>query len=1278
MAITTQLEHLAALQQTLNLADTKRHLASEFVRGCYQLLKIGQAATQGVELSTVLLFADAFDGATLALPLDKSAGKSVCGLGCFEGEIYWLDKGKDALLAADVVTDLLKQPATAYKRYHKQLAAHLEEHLLTPLGISKHVEVVHIAALNLPTVPVGALQYVETQGIAASDTSASNVTAKAMTANDKQLNIERSKVRQSDAAQDIPMGLLVVLQHPINSYVTTDTVHHAKAAKSVHLDDAEHALLKVVLTHMAHCLSVLQQRNQNTTNSLLTGNETIPDCYLGIDHEGHIQHLNQRAADMLGRPKEQLYGRALGDLLPHFRDALERALEHATSSDRPQCLDVQSPHNGSWQELYIQAVTSGFQLYSRDVSERKRVEAVLEQERGELHHLADFRRKLVEFVNRTLQIVPQDGWHQEFLECVLEVIPNAQAGSLVMPDLTREGRFYYVAAVGYELSDLQTISFSEADMQARAQQHPTVVRSWQQSYPQAFHKQRKKMVEVTGNTALVDQLAAITVSLCVPVFAIEPTRLEPASTVPTSSSSKISSTASTGSQLTVLSNTSTAEHLAQSPHKAPLNTAHNLNLHNLSTHSVSSRNLANRTQTTSRTTQPLAAMLFIDNFDDSNAFPPDVLELAQTVAAQMSILLQRFALEHTIRQNERRYRYVTDVIAEVVYVYRQNEDGLFVREWGNWHNELRLTGYTPDEIDAKGGWAGIIHPDDVHVHHLQKARVRQGEGGVSVYRIITKSGEERWIRDFCKSVRDEMGSVVVQYGANQDITEQKCAEQEREALLALTKQQRALAEAQLAELKELHAANRQVTADLRANEARYKRIAEENIQLLALEKEQRLSLEARIGELAMLNNLNRVVSRAVDLDSTLAIITEHVARLFQSTRCHVALLRDFDNALEVVAEYASHQAEDANNQDTDNHSPDNHSPDNHSPDNHSPDNQDINNHSASHQGDAASVKTKLGVVIDVTQNTAVGNAIHQGQAAIVEDVIAAFNDVADLPEASLEIVHPSAQPVLQPVLPPTSAVLADGENTQVPTSPTDTQMIAPLRARDNVFGMISVEADAVERPFNNQELSLLETVAGNVAGLISNAKLYSLQKEQFNTLKKLKAQLEHKNRELVYLSMRDPLTGLYNRRHFDRVLAQTFTTTQRRTREGLSVAVCDIDNFKKINDTFSHATGDDVLRAVATLMLSCMRAVDTVARYGGEEFAIILPQTGLDDAVAVCERIRSSIADYPWQDVQDALVVTISIGVCADIDVSHHEKMLNLADRNLYKAKHSGKNQVYY
>ena len=167
---------------------------------------------------------------------------------------------------------------------------------------------------------------------------------------------------------------------------------------------------------------------------------------------------------------------------------------------------------------------------------------------------------------------------------------------------------------------------------------------------------------------------------------------------------------------------------------------------------------------------------------------------------------------------------------------------------------------------------------------------------------------------------------------------------------------------------------------------------------------------------------------------------------------------------------------------------------------------------------------------------------------------------------------------------------------------------------------------------------------------------------------KLLSKLERQAKE-------DALTELYNRRYFDEVFSKAFAQAQRLSAP-LSVAISDIDNFKLVNDRFSHQMGDLVLRTVAKLMKEAVREIDTVARYGGEEFVILLPTATAEDAKAVCERIRAAVENHPWHDIDPELTVTLSVGVSANLAVANSERMMALADDNLYKAKHHGKNQV--
>lgn len=165
---------------------------------------------------------------------------------------------------------------------------------------------------------------------------------------------------------------------------------------------------------------------------------------------------------------------------------------------------------------------------------------------------------------------------------------------------------------------------------------------------------------------------------------------------------------------------------------------------------------------------------------------------------------------------------------------------------------------------------------------------------------------------------------------------------------------------------------------------------------------------------------------------------------------------------------------------------------------------------------------------------------------------------------------------------------------------------------------------------------------------------------------------------LCEISLRDPLTGLFNRRYFDSILAKEIGHVARSGNLAL-LLLLDIDHFKKINDQHGHLAGDQVLQAVSRCISSCVRPRDTVARYGGEEFAVILPDCKADYAGFVAERIRKKLAELNIQ-ISPALQlqVTVSIGgAFAPMWVrSTADLWIESADTQLYRAKAEGRNRV--
>lgn len=163
--------------------------------------------------------------------------------------------------------------------------------------------------------------------------------------------------------------------------------------------------------------------------------------------------------------------------------------------------------------------------------------------------------------------------------------------------------------------------------------------------------------------------------------------------------------------------------------------------------------------------------------------------------------------------------------------------------------------------------------------------------------------------------------------------------------------------------------------------------------------------------------------------------------------------------------------------------------------------------------------------------------------------------------------------------------------------------------------------------------------------------------------------------ELLELSIRDPLTHLYNRRHFDE---QTATFYEQAIRHGrpLTVMLGDLDHFKAINDRYSHAVGDEVLRRLSCLLLEHIRSSDVAARYGGEEFAIAFPESTREQAAGRCEELRRRIENYPWREIHPDLKVSMSMGLSDALALGYVEKMLAEADSRLYQAKSAGRNRV--
>ena len=162
----------------------------------------------------------------------------------------------------------------------------------------------------------------------------------------------------------------------------------------------------------------------------------------------------------------------------------------------------------------------------------------------------------------------------------------------------------------------------------------------------------------------------------------------------------------------------------------------------------------------------------------------------------------------------------------------------------------------------------------------------------------------------------------------------------------------------------------------------------------------------------------------------------------------------------------------------------------------------------------------------------------------------------------------------------------------------------------------------------------------------------------------------------------DALTGLANRRFFERRLDEEVKRWMRHSKE-LSCIMADIDHFKQINDTYGHQYGDYVLQEVAKSLGCELRASDVLARYGGEEFVLLFPETSIKKAAEVADRLRQRVSELRFEKIADSnLEVTVSMGLAdldAEIKLSHDEAcvwLVRQTDMALYRAKHAGRNRV--
>ncbi len=215
----------------------------------------------------------------------------------------------------------------------------------------------------------------------------------------------------------------------------------------------------------------------------------------------------------------------------------------------------------------------------------------------------------------------------------------------------------------------------------------------------------------------------------------------------------------------------------------------------------------------------------------------------------------------------------------------------------------------------------------------------------------------------------------------------------------------------------------------------------------------------------------------------------------------------------------------------------------------------------------------------------------------------------------------------------------------------------------------------IEKPVRSFVLSMKRVKEGNLDARIDikSGDEFNFMADVFN---QMVSELERSHRALETSAITDSLTGILNYGGFQGRLGDEFKRIAR-SRESLSLIIADIDNFKDINDTHGHPGGDLLLKKVAIILTQVPREIDIIARYGGDEFLVLLVNTGKEQAITTAERIRKAVEEMVVEFGEKRAHITLSLGIAtAPSDTKEKEELIELADKALYHAKKSGKNQT--
>jgi len=243
----------------------------------------------------------------------------------------------------------------------------------------------------------------------------------------------------------------------------------------------------------------------------------------------------------------------------------------------------------------------------------------------------------------------------------------------------------------------------------------------------------------------------------------------------------------------------------------------------------------------------------------------------------------------------------------------------------------------------------------------------------------------------------------------------------------------------------------------------------------------------------------------------------------------------------------------------------------------------------------------------------------------------------------------------------------------------ESAIFCPLMVEDEFIGLLTLQSYD-KFAYEKVDFEIVKILSAYIAIALNNSFQNNLLSEEIDERKKAQENLKKLNNRLKNLSIIDELTKTYNRRFLTEKIADEWYKASR-THKPVSLIILDVDKFKQYNDTYGHLEGDLCLKKVSMILMdSVKRELDVVARYGGDEFVALLPNTDLDGASILAERMRKGVEALKIEHKSSEVskYVTITLGVASIIPDFHdsHEKLLRLADEALYRAKSKSRNVV--